>query len=333
MKLLILGGTVFLGRATAVHALTAGHDVTCAARGESGAAPAGVTWVGIDRDEPDGLAPLGDSEFDAVIDVTRRPSHARRAVEALADRTGHWTFVSTGSVYADDATPGQRADSAPVMAAAPVGVDDPDADPAAYGPCKVACEEVVRAAVGPRRSFICRAGLIVGPEDPSGRFAYWVERLARGGTVLAPGQPDDAVQFVDVRDLAGWLVHAAQVGLSGVYDGIGAPMSRADLLDGVARGLGTEPTLTWVNQEFLTSHGVQPWSGERSLPMWLPLPEYAGFLTRDAGPALGAGLVTRDIAETARDTLSWVRSTATDRRRPGLTADEEAELLAEFAGQ
>lgn len=327
MRLLILGGTAFLGRATAETARAAGHEVTCAARGKSGPPPEGVTFIRVDRDAPDGLSPLEEGTFDAVVDVSSRPSQVRKAVAALANRTRHWTYVSTGSVYADRATPGQRADSAPVLAAAPPEMDDPTA---AYGPCKVACEEAVRAGVGPDRVFICRAGLIVGPGDDSGRFAYWVDRLARGGEVLAPGRPTDPVQWVDVRDLAAWLVRAAESGLTGGYDGIGAPVSRVDFLDAVRRGVAGDTRLTWVDQKFLSEHGIQPWAGQRSLPMWLPLPDYGGFMTRDVSASLAAGLSTRDVAQTARDTLTWLGSVPpADRSEwPGLDAEEEAALLA-----
>ncbi|HZN20828.1 MAG TPA: NAD-dependent epimerase/dehydratase family protein [Micromonosporaceae bacterium] len=341
MRLLILGGTAFLGRATAEAARAAGHEVTCAARGESGPPPEGVTFVRVDRDAPDGLAPLEESTFDAVVDVSSRPSQVRKAVAALAGSTGHWTYVSTGSVYADRVTPGQRAGSAPVLAAAPPEVDDPAADDyKAYGPCKVACEEAVRAGVGLDRGFICRAGLIVGPGDDSGRFAYWVDRLARGGEVLVPGRPSDPVQWVDVRDLAEWLVRAAQSGLTGGYDGIGPPVSRIDFLQAVSRGVAAEsqrsrgvtvdPQWTWVDQDFLSEHGVQPWMGPRSLPMWLPLPDYGGFMTRDVSASLAAGLATRDVADTARDTLAWLGGVPLADRAgwPGLAAEDEAALLA-----
>ncbi len=212
------------------------------------------------------MSTLEGEQFDAVVDVARRPSHVRRALAELGDRVGHWTFVSTCSVYADHGTPSRRAESAPLLAAAPPGVDDADGEQ--YGPCKVAAEEAVASAGLP--AFVCRAGLIIGPEDPSGRFDYWVARLARGGEVLAPGRPDDQVQ-VDVRDLAAWLVRAGDSGLTRTYDGIGAPLPRTQFLDGVAEGVGVTPRLTWVDQDFLAEHGVQPWMGERSLPMWLPL--------------------------------------------------------------
>lgn len=329
MRLLVLGGTAFLGRAVAGHALAAGHQVTCAARGESGMPPDGVTFVRVDRDIDGGLAPLAGATFDAVVDVSSRPSQVRRATAELSGRVGHWAYVSTGSVYSDEATTGQRAATAPVVAAAPPGSDDPRADNfAAYGPCKVACEQAVLAT--DPDAFVCRAGLIVGPEDGSGRFTYWVDRLARGGEVLVPGRPEDRVQWVDVRDLAQWLVHAAGTGLAGVNDGIGAPVGRGEFLAGVSRGVAGTAELTWVDQEFLVAHEVRPWMGQRALPMWLPLPEYAGFMSRDVSASLAAGLTTRDVAETARDTLAWL-SLVPDADRadlPGLSAGEESALLA-----
>jgi 2'-hydroxyisoflavone reductase len=317
VKLLVFGGTVFLGHAIAAQARDAGHDVTCAARGRSGRVPDGVRLVHVDRDDPAALSALDG--YDAVVDVARRPSHVRNAVSALAGRTGHWTFVSTASVYADNATPGQRVSTAPLLTAAPPDVDDAEGDN--YGPCKVSCEEAVPAAGVP--SFICRAGLIVGPEDPFGRFDYWVSRVDRGGEILAPGSPDEPVQWVDVRDLAAWIIYAAETGLTGTYDGIGEPVTRAELL----RGLGAEPTLTWVDQDFLSAQGIQPWMGERSLPMWLPLPEYAGLMCRDVSPSLAAGLVTRPLAETARDTLAWL-ATGPQRTSPvGISPADEAAVL------
>jgi nucleoside-diphosphate-sugar epimerase len=327
MRLLVLGGTVFLGRAVARHALAAGHDVTCAARGAGGSVAGGARFVRVDRDAEGGLDALADEEFDAVVDVARRPSHVRGALTALADRVGHWAFVSTCSVYADDATPGQLAATAPLLPPAPPGTDLDESDPEGYGRNKVACERAVVEAVGEDRAFLCRAGLIVGPEDPSGRFEYWVRRTSRGGEVLAPGTPADPVQVVDVRDLAAWLVEAAAGGLAGTYDGSGAPMPMADFLAGVAEGTGARPTFTWVDQDFLVENGVQPWMGPRSLPLWLPLPAYAGFQTRDVGPALRAGLRTRPVAETTRDTLTWLAGQPDAVERCGLPAADEADLL------
>jgi nucleoside-diphosphate-sugar epimerase len=329
MRLLILGGTAFLGRAVARAALAAGHDVTCAARGTSGEPESGVTFITVDRDDPDGLAPLRDLEFDALLDVSSRPSHVRRAVTELEPRVGHALYVSSCSAYAEWGTPGQRAD-APVHAPAPPEADDPT-DPETYGPRKVACEQAVVDGFGTDRAFVCRAGLIIGPEDETNRFGYWVSRLAHGGEVLAPGAPDERVQYVDVRDLADWLVRAAETRLAGVYTGTGAPVSREHFLTHVAVGVATPVQLSWVDQEFLLEQGVQPWMGERSLPLWLPLPEYAGFLSRDVSASLDAGLRTRDVAETARDTWAWLRDLATaPGKGDGLNPDDEAALLEKW---
>jgi 2'-hydroxyisoflavone reductase len=318
MRLLILGGTQFLGRAIAAHAVATGHEVTCAARGKSGSAAPGAQFVKIDRDAADGLAPLATEAFDAVVDVSRHPGQVRRAIAALKDRATHWTFVSTLSVYADYRMPGQRAGTARLKA--PTAPDVDRSTDANYGEAKVACEQAFGAD-----AFICRSGLIVGPEDPSGRFAYWPARLARGGEVLAPGAPDDFVQFLDVRDLAQWLVHCAETRRIGCYDGVGVPLPRGEFLTRCARALGVDCTFTWVDQDFLESQDVRRWYGPRSLPVWQPLPEFAGFFTFDSAPARAAGLTARSLEETARDTLAW--HSGADVPLTGLTADEEAAVL------
>jgi nucleoside-diphosphate-sugar epimerase len=330
MRLLVLGGNVFLGRAVVRAALAAGHEVTCAARGVSGEPESGAAFVRVDRDASEGLAALRGLEFDALVDVSRQPSQVRRVAAELAPRVGHAVFVSSGSVYADPGTPGQRAADAPVLDPAPPEVDDP-ADWETYGARKVACEQAVIEGFGADRAFVCRAGLIIGPEDVTNRFGYWVSRLARGGEVLAPGAPGDLVQYIDVRDLADWLVRAAQERLAGVYDGIGAPVSREHFLTHLAVGVRTPAQFTWVDQAFLMEEGVQPWMGERALPMWLPLPEYAGFMSRDVTAALEAGLTTRDVADTARDTLSWLQGLPeASARGEGLNPDDEASLLQKW---
>lgn len=331
MRMLVLGGTVFLGRAVARQALAAGHEVVCAARGESGAPVDGVRFVRVDRDrdpdDPGGLAAL-DGEFDAVVDVARHPHHVRHAVAALSGRTGHYTFVSSGSAYADTATPHQSAATAPLL---PPSFDaDPFADAESYGRCKVACERIAVEGFGADRVFVLRAGMIVGPEDPTGRFEYWVRRAARGGEVLAPGDPGDLVQLVDVRDLADWIVSAAGRGLAGAFDGIGAPVTRQEFHAALAEGAGVPQTVTWVSQEFLLEHGVAQWSGPRSLPFWLALPEYAGFLSRDVTASIAAGLHTRPLAQTVRDTFGAIRDAAHIDAKHGLRIDEEAWLLREW---
>ncbi|MDI1464460.1 NAD-dependent epimerase/dehydratase family protein [Catellatospora sp. KI3] len=329
MRLLVLGGTVFLGHEVAAQAVAAGHEVTCVARGVSGRVPDGVRLVAADRDTPDGLSALSGESFDAVIDVARRPSHVRSVLDQLGDRIGHWVHVSSCSVYADHSVPGRTPADTPLLPAATPEQDD--AVGANYGPAKVGCERVLLEALGPDRVFLCRAGLIVGPGDRYNRFDYWVSRLARGGEVLAPGAPDEWAQWVDVRDLAAWLLHAARHRLAGAYDGIGAPLPRGEFFAGVAAALGTNPELTWVDQDFLLDHGVNEWMGERSLPMWVALPEYDGFMCRDVSGSLAAGLVTRPLADTVRDTYAWLPA-ATDRAVPasGITPADEAALLAAF---
>ncbi|MHB0785859.1 NAD-dependent epimerase/dehydratase family protein [Bradyrhizobium sp. 5.13L] len=319
MRVLILGGSQFLGRAIANHACARGHDVTCAARGLAGPIAAGARFVRIDRDIAGGLEPLAGESFDTIVDVSRHPGQVRRAVTALKRPGVHWIFVSTISVYADNRIPGQRADTAPLRE--PVATEVEHSTDAIYGAAKVACEQ----AVGDD-AFICRAGLIAGPEDPTGRFAYWPTRLARGGEVLAPGSPEDAVQFIDVRDLAQWIVHAAEIRLTGTYDGIGPIRTRGEFLAECASALNASCTFTWVDRAFLEAHDVRRWAGPRSLPMWLPLPDFAGFLTRDTSPACAAGLTSRPVAVTALDTLHWLN--AHNGPVVGLTTDEEREVLA-----
>lgn len=332
MRLLVLGGTVFLGRAVARQALAAGHEVTCVARGDSGGVVDGARFVVADRDDPDALASVPGS-FDAVIDVTRRPSHARRAVGALRDSVQHAVYVSSMSVYSDEKTPGQRAATAPTVAALP---DDDDesgiSDPTVYGPAKVACENAYRDGFGADRVFVCRAGLIEGPEDVMNRYAYWVRRVAAGGEVLVPGRPRDAVQLIDVRDLAVWLLLAATQRIAGAFDGTCPPMSRIDFLTETATGVGTAPEFTWVSREFLAAEGVRAWAGARSLPVWVPLPDFAGFLAWDVAPSIEAGLTCRPLSDTARDMWAWLR-TREPAAEPGISRDDEIGLLRKWRAE
>jgi len=332
MRLLVLGGSVFLSRAVAEEAVRRGHDVTCACRGESGSVPEGARHVVLDRAAGSSLTALDDAglagqPFDAVVDVARTPSWVRAAVQALPDP--HWVFVSTVNVYPDTSTP----DGTPATLGLhePLTTDeDPMSGPDAYGAMKVACEQLVQE--GATSSTVIRPGLIAGPGDPSGRFSYWPERLARGGEVLAPGDPADVVQLIDARDLAAWIVTAAETRLDGVFDGVGPTLRRAELLAQVAAGVGVTPSLTWVDQGFLESQEVQPWSGPKSVPLWLPRPEYAGMLAHDPTPSYAADLTTRPIAETARDTLAWLRETP-EAVRTGLTPAEEADVLEAWAAR
>lgn len=322
MKLLVLGGTQFLSREVAAHAVRSGHDVVCANRGKSGTVPPGAEQVIWDRSErvPQALTDAGP--FDAVVDVARHPSHVRRALAAFGDV--HWVFVSTISVYADDANPGGPG-VGPLLD--PITEDvDPFASAEVYGAMKVACERLVLD--GAVSAAVVRPGLIMGPGDPSGRFAYWARRADEARQVLAPGAPDDTVQVLDVRDLAAWLVTIAEQRRTGTYDGVGEQAHLADFLDACL----PEASLVWVDQDFLAAEGVQPWAGADGIPLWLPRPEYDGMLGHDARPAVDAGLGLRPIAETARDTRMWLDADPAA-RIDGITLEREAELLARWSAR
>lgn len=324
VKLLVLGGSVFLSRAVATEAVARGHDVTCANRGASGRVPDGATPVVWDRTEPVPAA-LAGTPYDAVVDVARHPSWVRASVAAWPD--AHQVFVSTVSVYADESTPGGRPGTLPLREPRHEDVDLAE-DPEAYGPSKVACEQAVRA--GAASWTVVRPGLIVGPGDPTGRFTYWPARLGEadpGEEVLAPGRPEDHTQVIDVRDLAAWIVGVAQTRTTGDFDGVGEVLAMSEALSRVAAGCGADVRLTWMPQESLTEQGVQPWSGPDSLPLWLPRPEYDGMCAHDPAPSYAAGLVLRPLEQTARDTLAWLRTTP-DAARTGISRAREAEVLA-----
>jgi 2'-hydroxyisoflavone reductase len=324
MRLLVLGGTVFLSRAVAEEAVRRGHEATCACRGESGSVPKGATHVAWDRQEAVPSALVDGPAFDAVVDVARHPSWVRSAVASFPD--AHWVFVSTISVYTDDSTPQGTVATLPTHE--PIHTDeDPASGPDVYGAMKVACEQAVSEGAG--SSVVVRPGLIVGPGDRSGRFSYWPRRIADGGEVLAPGSPDERVQVIDVRDLASWLVDLAESRTTGVFHGTGRAVGRADFLEQIASGVGLDPPdrrWTWVDQDFLAEHDVEPWDGPRSLPVWLPQPEYAWLMSVDVEASYDAGLRTRPLADTARDTLAWLREEP-DSPVAGLDRAAEAVVL------
>jgi nucleoside-diphosphate-sugar epimerase len=328
MRLLVLGGTVFLSRAVAAEAVARGHDVTCAARGTSGRVPDGATLVKVDRDAPDGLAPLADaagSGFDAVVDVaTISYPWVADALALLAGKTGHWSFVSTVNVYADNETLGQRP-GAPLLE--PLKDGGGEISPEHYGAIKVASEDAVREAMGDR-AFVVRPGLITGPGDGSDRFGYWPNRFSRGGRAIMPDSPDQPIQHLDVRDLAAWIVTAGEQGLSGTYDGVGPVRPLGEVLREVAEVAGGGAELVPVSPEALEAAGVNGWGGPKSLPLWLP-PTYWGVPAHDATPSIDAGLRPRPLAETVVAALETERALGLDReRKSGLSAAEEAEVLA-----
>lgn len=282
--------------------------------------PIGTVFVRWDRDEPV-PAGLAAENFDAVVDVSGSPRHVVSAVAEFPD--AHWVFVSTISVYADQAVAGGRPSDTPLLEAAPSDAED---SPETYGKRKVACEQAVLA--GASRATIVRPGLIVGPGDPSGRFNYWPTRLWQaahdGRPVITPLPADDLQQWIDARDLADWVVHLLEQGTTGVFDAIGEPARRSDFLAGVCEGIGATPELVWLDPEVLLERGVGFWAGPAAIPMWLPIDEYGGMMSRDHGPAREAGLRTRPLTETARDVLEWSR---THESPLALTREQELAVL------
>lgn len=327
MKLLVLGGTVFLGRYLVQLALGRGHEVTLFNRGQTnpGLFP---TAEEIHGDRTNGLDALAGREWDAVIDTSGYvPRVVQMATEYLAPRCPHYTFVSSNSVYRSLARPGATEDE-------PVGtLDDPSVEEVtgdSYGPLKALCEDAVRHAL-PGGSLIVRPGLIVGPDDPTDRFTYWPVRVAQGGEVLAPVAPHIPVQVIDVRDLASWTLDLVERRVTGTFHATGLPgaVALGTVLDASRTISASDARFTWVDEPFLIERKVQPWS---DLPLWVgSAPEMAGFQSVDVSRAVASGLRFRTIEETIRDTLAWhATRPAGAPLRAGLTAERERQLLAEW---
>jgi 2'-hydroxyisoflavone reductase len=328
MRLLVLGGTAWLGSLIVTDAVARGHEVTALARGESGELPAGATFVRADRTTP-GAFDAVKGDWDAAIDVTRHPGQVRAAVAALADRVAHWVFVSSGSAYRDATIVGGD-ESMPLHE--PLD-HDVMADMSEYGPAKAACERILLDAVGPDRVHIARVSLIGGPGDGSGRGVYWPWRFAHPsnpeGRVLVPDLPDGLVQLIDARDLAAWTVDAAERRIAAIANVGGATLPVREHLAIAASVAGTSVEPVPVPESWLEAHGVNPWSGPRSLPLWLPA-EDAGLNSSDMSLVESLGLVRRPLAETLADTLEWRERHPEAELKAGLTDDEERDLLAEL---
>jgi 2'-hydroxyisoflavone reductase len=330
LRLLILGGTKFLGRAAAEAALARGHEVTLFNRGQTN--PELFPEAAKLRGDRDGdLAALAGREWDAVIDPSGFvPRVVRASAELLRGAVGHYLFVSSISVYSQPQEPGFD-ESASVVELEDTSQEDPLASAEAYGGLKALCEQVA-AEIFPEAHANVRAGLIVGPNDPTGRFTYWPLRLAKGGEVLAPGSPDRRVQFVDVRDLGEWMVRLGEERTTGTFNATGPepPLTIGELLETCKRVGGAEPELVWVDEGFLLEREVEPWM---ELPLWVPEQD-RWFEEADVSRALAAGLRFRPVEETVRDTLAWARETDArlvtrrDTGTAGMESAREAELLA-----
>lgn len=329
MRLLVLGGSGFVGRVVAADAVARGWDVTTFNRGLRGGAVAGAEALTGDRLDPASLAVLDGRDWDVVVDTwSGAPRAVRDSAALLAGRAERYTYVSSRSVYAPPVPPGAD-ETAPVLTSSP-SAEDGD-----YGEQKAGGELAALDAFG-ERALIARAGLILGPHEDVGRLPWWLNRAARGGPMLAPGPRDLPIQYIDVRDLAAWLLSCAEAGTGGVFNAVSRAghATMGSLLDAVVAATGGAATLRWTEPAPILAAGVVPWN---DLPVWIPPGhefETLGLHTADVSRALAAGLRTRPVEETVADTWAWLRSLGgaapqrADRPAAGLAPEVEAAILA-----
>jgi 2'-hydroxyisoflavone reductase len=325
MRILILGGTIFLGRALVEQALAHGHQLTLFNRGQTnpGIFPQVEKLTG---DRKVDLSALAGRSWEAVIDTCGYlPRVVARSAAALAGSVEHYTFISTESVYAGPLQPGSD-ESAPLGTLAEETIEEITGE--TYGPLKVLCEQAVEAAL-PGRSLVVRPGLIVGPYDASDRFTYWPYRVAQGGRTLAPGRPERGVQFIDVRDLAAWIILLVEAQQTGIFNADGEPeaVSMESLLEACQNASGSHAQFAWASDEFLTQNEVGAWM---EMPLWIPEsdPDAAGFFAVNVHKAQAAGLTYRPLQETVADTLKWALTRPKDYTwRAGLDREKEEKLI------
>jgi 2'-hydroxyisoflavone reductase len=332
LRILILGGTGFIGPYQVRYALSRGHKVTTFNRGKThpGELPGEVEQLIGDRNGQ--LDALKDRQWDVVIDnPTTLPAWVRDAAQILKGNVDRYVFISTISVYADTSTGADET--------APLAKYD-GADPfketleamrasgfKTYGPLKALSERETEKWF-PGKTLIIRPGLIVGPRDETDRFTYWPVRIDRGGDVLAPGMPNDPVQFIDARDLAEWTIRMVENRETGTYNATGPakPLGIGGMLDGIKRALNANAKFTWAPADFLKQQKVEAWS---DMPVWTG--EESGMARTSISRALTKGLTFRPLADTARDTLAWFQSQPPHRQakmKAGLSPEREAEVLA-----
>jgi 2'-hydroxyisoflavone reductase len=325
MKILILGGTKFLGRHLVEAALSHGHEVTLFNRGKTNPTlfPNVETITG-DREHD--IEKLSGREWDAVIDVAGYvPRIVRISAQALEKAVKRYVFISSISVYAGFEKAGIN-ESDPVGKLEDESVEEVTGE--TYGPLKALCEKTVEEIYGDR-ALIIRPGLIVGSYDATDRFTYWPMRVKRGGDMIAPDRPDAPIQVIDVRDLSDFIIDLVEQNASGIYNATGpdSPLTMGELLDACKRVSGSVSTVHWASVEFLKEHEVQPWS---DMPVWIPdTGEDAGFSRVDVSKAIDAGLKFRPLEDTIRDTIAWAEQRPEDHEwRAGLNPDKETSLLA-----
>jgi 2'-hydroxyisoflavone reductase len=325
MEILVIGGTVFLGRAFVKIALERGHRLTLFNRGKSnpGLFPEAERLIG-DREAD--LSILEGRKWDVVVDTCGYiPRIVQRSAELLAGAADHYTFISTVSVYGDLSAPH-------IDECANVGVlEDETIEEVTgetYGPLKALCEQAAMKAM-PGHVLVVRPGLIVGPHDVSDRFTYWVLRVSEGGEVLAPEPPTMPVEFIDVRDLAEWILRMVDVRQTGIYNAVGPGqlMTMEHFLNTCKMVSASDARFTWIEGAFLMQNDVQPWS---EMPMWLPAedPEFSGIFAINGEKALNAGLIHRPVKGTIADTLAWARTRPDGyEMKAGISRQREDELL------
>jgi 2'-hydroxyisoflavone reductase len=314
VKLLVLGGTEFLGRALVESALERGHEVTLFNRGRTNPElfPEAEKVRG-DR----AVDPIPSGRWDVVVDTSGYlPAVVRRSAEALRDSVERYVFVSSISAYADLST--GPTEESPLAELGEMPSDEMLPDYANYGALKALCEDVVTEVFGDR-ALIVRPGLIVGPHDPTGRFTYWPHRIARGGEFVVPGPPEATVQIVDVRDLGDWIVDLAERRESGAFNATHPGLSWGELVDSCQRVSGGGQPV-WIDSEFLAEHEVGQWM---ELPLWLHDRESVGMMQADVSRALDAGLTFRPLDETVRGTLELAETT----EAAGLRPEREREVI------
>jgi 2'-hydroxyisoflavone reductase len=326
-RILILGGTGFLGPALVEVARSQGHTLTLFNRGKThpGLFP-DIEQLHGDRDGK--LDALKSRQWDAVIDTSGYvPRIVRDSATLLQKAVSRYVFISTVSVYRDGKQP-----ITPTSPLATLTAPTEQVTATSYGALKALCEQTTRDVFAARATVV-RPGLIVGPGDPTDRFTYWPVRLARGGEVLAPGDGKDPVQWIDVRDLAAFVIGLVDRDAGGTFDALGPSGGQAmgPFLDGVAKGVGTRASLTWVPAKYLEQHKVEAWS---DMPVWVPSDSDDKYLSRiDVARSTALGLRFRPVADTARDTLAWWKTQPADRQaklRAGIDADREKIVLADW---
>lgn len=324
MKLLILGGTAFLGRHMVDSALERGHEVTLFNRGKRN--PDLYTELEQLRGDRDGdLEALKGRRWDAVIDPSGYvPRVVSASARLLADAVDHYTFISSISVYAD---PSIHRLNEETGALATMEDETNEEVMKHYGALKALCEKAAEAAM-PGRVLQIRPGLIIGPHDPSDRFTYWPTRIAQGGEVLAPGERSKPVQVIHGRDLADFIIQMVEKKKTGTYNATGPdqPYTMEQVLEECRSAIGAEARFTWVEDDFLVQQQVQPWMG---LPLWIPGQGSAGLMNVDLSKAVADGLSLRPLTQTIRETLEWDRTRPADlQRRAGISREKENEVLA-----